>query len=396
MKKLVWILLVAVLALMPAGALFAQDAPPVLCGDLEAEDCEILETAAAADSEVTEASYDFEINFELSDIPELPFEQLAFNWVQQATYVTDPALSDKITAYVETLDADAMGDVSVLSDVLSMVIGGVDTQQAFVITLADETASLLSSEMGMPIPTEFGLEYALIDGVIYVNVSDLAEFIPELAGMPFQGWVGTELAPILDLVLAEVAADPEAMAAMGPIGAAIAGGMGSASTASGQPEAFDQFVSVTRLDDDEIDGEPVAVFETVFDFVEFASSPEFIEYVKEQVAMAEMMGADAPSEADIEEMEEMMPQIAPMVFEGLNYSLRQAIGEESGYTLETDSLMEWDLSSVMAMADAGDSSAYFGFSMETNTYDQNNVGSIEPPEGAFVVPAQMLLSMMGG
>ena len=67
-----------------------------------------------------------------------------------------------------------MGDLSVLSDVLKMMIDGVDTDQAFEITLTDDTASLLSSEMEMPIPTVIGLHYALIDGIIYVNVSELA------------------------------------------------------------------------------------------------------------------------------------------------------------------------------------------------------------------------------
>ena len=88
--------------------------------------------------------------------------------------------------------------------------------------------------------------------------------------------------------------------------------------------------------------------------------------------------------------------IAPMLFDGLDYTVLQAVGLESGYTLGTASEMYWDLASLMEMADSGSASdAEFGFSMIVESADQNAVGAIEAPEGAFVVPAQMLMSMMG-
>ena len=99
-----------------------------------------------------------------------------------------------------------------------------------------------------------------------------------------------------------------------------------------------------RLDDDEIDGEAAAVFSTIFDFVEFASSDVFVDYVAAQAAMAEQMGMEAVSEDDLAEMEEMMPMVAPMLFGGLDYEVQQAISLETGYTLATDVVMDWDLS----------------------------------------------------
>ena len=56
----------------------------------------------------------------------------------------------------------------------------------------------------------------------------------------------------------------------------------------------------------------------------------------------------------------------------------------------------------MAMAESdgqtamSDSDAAFYFSMLTNKYGQNEVDSIPAPQGAFVVPAEMLMSMIGG
>jgi hypothetical protein len=402
MKKFVWLFLAMLLAVIPVGSVFAQDAPPVLCGELDDESCMILEAAAVADDDVTSGAYDFDIDFELAGIPGMPVEQIAFNWVQEAVYVFDPDLEDVMMTYMEDLDADSMGDVAVLSDMLNMMINGADTEQAFEITLTDDTASLLSSEMDMPIPTTLGLHYALIDGIIYVNISELANYVPELAGLPIQGWVGTELAPLLDVVLAQAAADPNAMASMGPVGAALAGGAAGSSMDSDQLAVIEPFVDVERLQDDEIDGDTVAVFSTVFDFIEFATSDIFIDYVAAQSAMAEQMGMGSVSDADLAEMEEMMPMVAPMLFGGLDYEAQQAISLESDYTLVTDVVMDWDLSTLMTMAGSdgqsamSDSEAVFNFSMLTNSYDQNEVDSIPAPQGAFVLPAEMLMSMMGG
>ena len=402
MRKFVWLFLAMLLAVIPVGSVFAQDAPPVLCGELDEEDCMILEDAAAADSEVTSGAYDFSIDFEIAGIPGMPVEQIALSWVQESVYALDPNLEKDMMAYLEELDADSMGDVEVLSEVLNMAIDGADTEQAFEITISDDTASLLSSEMGMPIPTKIGLHYALVDGIIYVNISELAAYVPELAGLPIQGWVGTELAPLLYVALAQIAADPSAMASMGPASAALAGGAAGSTMTSEQLAIFEPFVDVQRLKDEEIDGEPAAIFSTVFDFIEFASSDVFIDYVAAQAAMAEQMGMEAVSDDDLAEMEEMMPMVAPMLFGGLDYEAQQAVGIDSGYTLATAVGMDWDLSSLLAMAESdgesamSDSEAVFYFGMETNKYGQNEVDGVPAPQGAFVLPAEMLMSMIGG
>jgi len=402
MKKFVWLFLAMLLALIPVGSVFAQDAPPVLCGELDDESCMILENAAIADSEVTSGAYDFDMDFILAGIPGMPVEQIAFNWVQESVYAIDPDLEADMTAYLEDLDADSMGDVTVLSDILNMLINGADTEQAFEIRLTDDTASLLSSEMGMPVPTTLGLHYALIDGIFYVNISELAAYVPELAGLPIQGWVGTDLAPLLDVALAQIAADPNAMASMGPASAAIAGGAAGSSMDSDQLAIIEPFVDIERLQDAEIDGEAVAVFSTVFDFIAFATSDIFVDYVAAQAVMAEQMGMGSISDADLAEMEEMMPMVAPMLFSGLDYEVQQNISLESDYTLRTDVLMDWDLSTLMALAESdgqsamSDSGAGLSFSMLTNSYGQNEVDSIPAPQGAFVLPAEMLMSMMGG
>jgi hypothetical protein len=402
MKKFVWLFLAMSLALIPVGSVFAQDAPPVFCGDLADEDCILLEDAAALDSEVTSGAYDFVVDVEVVGIPGMPVEEIAFSWVQESIYALDPNLEEDMMAYLEGLDADSMADIDVLSDVLTMAIDGADTEQAFEITIGADTASLLSSEMGMPIPTEIGLHYALVDGIIYVNISELAAYVPELAGLPIQGWVGTELAPLLDVALAQMAADPNAMASMAPFTAALAGGAAGSSMTSEQLAFFEPFVDVQRLRDDAIDGEPIAVYSTVFDFIDFASSDEFVDYVAAQAAMAEQMGMEAISEDDLAEMEEMMPMVAPMLFGGLDYEVQQAISLDSGYTIATAAAMNWDLASLLAMAESdgesamSDSEAVLYFGMETNKYGQNEVDEVPAPQGAFVLPAEMLMSMIGG
>ena len=111
MRKFVWLLLAMLLALIPVGSVLAQDVPPVLCGDLDKEDCMILEDAAVADSEVTSGAYDFAIDFEIVGIPGMPVEEIALTWVQESIYAMDPDSEENRMAYLEGLDADSRGYV---------------------------------------------------------------------------------------------------------------------------------------------------------------------------------------------------------------------------------------------------------------------------------------------
>ena len=102
MKKFVWIFLAMLLALIPVGSVFAQDAPPVLCGELDEEDCaDLWKQRLSPTAKSPKAPTISTSTLKLAGIPGMPVEQIAFNWVQEAVYVFDPDLEEDMTAYLE-------------------------------------------------------------------------------------------------------------------------------------------------------------------------------------------------------------------------------------------------------------------------------------------------------
>ena len=396
MKRFVFVLFAFVFALAPAGALFAQSDPAdVFCGDLAEEDCALLVDAAAADQEVAEGAYDMVFDFELNGVPNAPMDDLAFTWMQTARYRMNPGLADAMMG-MEEMDPMMMADMDTLTELMTAVVENVDTHQDFTVQLSDEIAGMLSEQVGFPLPEEINLGLVIVDGIGYVNLDDIAVLVPDAEGLT--GWVGTELAPVLAEILAQAAEDPDFQEAMAPLAMAIGGSMAGSQMADEQAEALEAFQSVERGRDADIDGEEAAVFSSDFDFVSFISSPIFFTMLTEQLAM---MGDDAPSAAELQQVQFMMPMIAPMLFGGLNFAADQYVGLDSGYTLRTETALNWDLSSLAGLAAmTGDPSmaeslpSYFGYSLVVDSYDQNDVGDIEAPADAVVVDADMLVDSM--
>ena len=390
MKRLFALALVlaVMVALLPAAPVFAQGADDVFCGDLSSEDCTILEDAAMADKESHEGAYDMTLDIELDGVPNAPFDTFAFTLNLSSVYRVDPDAAAELEA-MSGMEIDP-GDTDTVSKIVTTLINGVNTYQSLNIQFPPDVAEALGAQMGAPLPADITVNYAIVDGIGYLDLDSVAASFPEAEGLT--GWVGTELAPIIEEAMAQAADNPDAQSAMAP----AMMGMAGQQMAEQQKEVFQQFTSIQRLDDEVVDGADTAVFESTFDFAAFASDPAFFEIVGQQLAA---MGEDAPSPADLAQIQFMMPMIAPMLFGGLDFTTTEYIDLESGYTTLGELTFAWDLSTLgslaaMAGQDASGLPSFFGMWVTVDSADQGDAGDIEAPEGAMVVPAESIVASM--
>ena len=387
MRTLLPLLLALVFALVPA-TLFAQDMedPVVFCGDLTEEQCMLLTDTAANMEGMTSGAYESTLDFLLIGIPEAPFNEIAVNWNQLGAYVSDPDFQAKLDAMSDEEMMAMSGDPEAAIAFAMDVFDNIDTAQQTNIMLGEETAELLSANIGYPLPTDISIRFAIVDGVGYINLDDLAAIVPEMGGMT--GWIGTELRPVLEYVLENADLEASGSDDMAQIGA-----MAAVASPEAQLEIFGDYLDIAQTSEDP------AVFVTTFDMGAFVTSPAFIEMVVSQIEATE--GAPI-SAGDIAQAQAMLPMVAPMLFGGLDVSSVQTIDPASMYTLDYATTFEWDLSSLISMAamtgamppaPAG-AQTFVGFNTNTVYGDHNAIEAIELPENAMFVPGETVVQML--
>lgn len=404
MRTVLIAMLALCIAFVPAVTFAQSDG--VYCGDVDDQvpgSCDLLIAAAENDKEVVDGAYDIEFDLLLSNIPDAPFDELQLTWLQTGVYTSNSDLREELLADIDVTSADELQDPATMMALIDAFLSTSNTQQDITLLLSDAIVDAISEESDFPVPSQIDLSFAIIDGIIYIDLSTIAEYIPQ-AGM-LGGWVGTELAPFLELGLEQAAADPDAQAALMAMGGAMAMAMSSEGQAAmeeaqaAQLEMVSDYLTIERLEDEELEDEDAAVFLTTFDLAGFASSPEFMDMAMQQMAMMEAMGQDVPSEEELAEMEEMMPMIAPVLFEDFLYDTYQLVGLDSELTRVTAVDLVWDMTGLMEMAaesgqDVPDEAPLFDMVMIVDSYAQNEIGEIVAPAGALVLPAAMIMGMM--
>ncbi len=399
---LVLTLLVALLA-MPAAA-FAQEMPPVPCGDLSEDDCALLQDSRAANMEVN--SYDASVNFDfsLTGLPNLP-QDISFGVVSDGSFYFSPEFMQQAKDFQAMMQEDDGSDPMAMME-QSMNMGMMFYDEAafdmtWDISLSDEVATLLSQQAGVAIPTELNLPLRLVDGFFYANLDDVGQIVPGLSG-----WIGFDMVGFLEASMDQtMTALEEGVNSMDP---ATMGAMMGSGTAM-NPElqaAVDANTMVERLDDATVDGVDVAQFAWSFDLGGFLAEPAVIDMLMQQIsAQMEMQAAVDPgaapmTDADIQMVAEMVPMLAPMLLSGLEWETNSAIGLDDLYVYNTESNVYWDLGSTIGMAGAmmGDPSASgvasdAAFSLDVSAVNSNfnSDVEIEAPEGAQIIPLEQML-----
>ncbi len=280
MKKLFLITLVTMLALIPTGTLFAQSdsVPSVHCGDLAQADCDLLNESRTAMEDLTSAASLFQFDADLSSLLNLSAENGGLGYTQETRFAVEQEVLDAIKVVGE-MDADALAaqfsDEQAFTDFVTQIVLNTDLEQTFTVDLSGDLAASLSTQMGVSLPQELMVQYALVDGILYLQLSQVAEMIPALGFL--DGWVGFDLPSAIalfaengTLTLPENLEEFQAGLIVPGIAMTGMGALGEDQSSA----MFDEHKTVIRLGDSEIDGTPVAVYATTLDLVGLLTDPD--------------------------------------------------------------------------------------------------------------------------
>lgn len=401
--------LALVLTLLLAGTAFAQTEPPVYCEDLSDSDCAVLTDSQAAMSTVTSGTSQTDLSILLRDIPEAPFEEIALDYTQDTTFSVDPSVFDTINelkAMNPRQIQQMMSNPETLYGLIGELVSSISTDVAMTLDLSGELAMALSEQSGVPLPENMEFHVVLVDGVIYANLDSLAAFAPEVAML--QGWVGVELQPLLDEASQSGVAqmsNQEALEISTALGYVNTGASGPflVSLATADPNGeYLQFVNTQRLDNETVGDTELAVFSSTFDYQTFFQSPIF----RQLLAQVMEQQGTAMSDAELDQIIGMAQMFGPAVMTTLILEVREWIGVEDNYLYNTSAVFQWDLSSIAALAALGGNAVpipqlppgaqpYIGFEVMTNSSDLNGEVSVAAPEGAMIIPTEVLLQSAG-
>lgn len=392
--RLICAVLAALMPLLLAAPVFAQDetpAFPVLCGDLAEEDCAILEEATLASQDLSSYAMDMSMDFSMAGIPDMPADPLAFNMTIDGRFALDETAKAVMQRMYLLQGGSAEADMQELFEQMPELMvdlyRGMNFDMTVAYALPPELAAEISADSEVAFPEEMGFDIRMIDGMMYMNVGELRALMPEDDTLT-SDWIGIDYVGMLEMQMEE-----SADMADNPMTAGVMSGLAMAQMMKDMQE----FVTVERLDDVELDGQSGAVFVYTPDVVGFLGSDAFMNLLN-QVGAA--MGDEAPSAAEMEEAATMLSFVAPMLFRDLVIEARTTIGLDDFMTYATEFDLVWDLASLMqfaAMTDPslgevmGDAEPVIEWNFAVNMNDFNAEMEFEVPEDVQNIPLEQMM-----
>jgi hypothetical protein len=383
------LLVVLALLLGTFGTAFAQDETPApFCGDLDPDDCTLLQDAQAAMMEVSSYRSSATYDVSVAGIPGLPADEININLMMDGSFAMDEAA---MAAATQLMGKDQQAVMTALGEdasALADLINGWNVDATIDYELTSELADLLGAQSGVTIPASASVGVIMADGVLYLDLSAFSAL-----GAP-EGWIGI---PVGELVQAQIDAGvfEQAAAQMDPanLDPSTAASLGLANMLTGNPQQFEQFMTIERSEGD--GGE--AVFTSSVDVAGFVASPEFSDLIT-SLADAGAFAESGLTSADIEANLPMVGMMAPMIFADLVVRNSVTIDPENNYVTNTSSEFSWDLAGLLQMAAMSgqlppelDSSAPMAFSF-TTSIDNSDFNSpdltVEAPADAMMIPAE--------
>jgi hypothetical protein len=210
MRKFVYSLLCALLLtsslVAPALAQDSPFAPPVICGDLDAADCSILEDSAAAMQGVTAYAFDIEYKTFVTGLPEMEIESVEITFGATGMMEIDPdvvAAMQELTAASMSGDADTVAAaMEEMTAILLDFYAGVNFDGEVYFSVPEELAAILSEDSDVPMPPDLTFAFRIIDGMFYMQISEFKEFAPDLEEFPAD-WIGFDLVGLMEQSMAQ-------------------------------------------------------------------------------------------------------------------------------------------------------------------------------------------------
>lgn len=354
MRKLL-VLFLLLLGMTLVGPVMAQD--DVFCGDLAAEDCDLLKLSAQAMADLSSVAADLNVQIDLEGIPGTP--NLNINLSGTAAYDVDDAAMEASMAASMDLES------------IKTILGGFAGEIALTLTLPDD----LAMQAGLPSGT-IDLELKLVDGVGYINFDTLDALTGGmLAAQGMTGWGGINFVELLDMA---VAANPDALGALD---------MGTSAMTMMDMDALmglTNYITIARAAD--VDG--AATFVTTVDFAGMVNDTAFQDLVKEQMEAT----GQAASDADFAQAIAILQVVASQ----MNITVTQFVDPATGYNLGGEIAVNVDLTALMAASGqeaSGESIISVTASLDYSGFNETTVSA---PENASIAPAEMLMGLLGG
>lgn len=392
-KSLMPVMTIALLIMLIAASAvpaFAQDLPAPFCGDLSEEDCTILVESQDASLAVESFSNYLDVNILIAGIPGMPADELAFNYNQDGTYSLDPELAMAITQMQMQDPAALMEDMDAMIELLLDLYANLGFDATVSFTMPEEIAALISEQAGVTVPTTVSAMGRMVDGIGYGNIDELAGEIDELNGI--SGWYGIDVVSLMQMGFEQSMAQADQS---GNMAASMTGyGLTNFLNTEEGRAMIEEYVEIERAADETVDGADVAVFNSTFDFGRFIGSPAFAELLVSQLDTINQLAETELTEEELSQVLTMLPMFGPMLFTGLDFEITRRIDLESYQVVESELVFDWDLSSLIAVAQMADSSLelpeglspVISLNVVNNAADFDAIEEITAPEDAVIMP----------
>lgn len=391
MKRVYTLILIFSLLLSFTASAFAQE--PV-CGDLSAEDCDILYGSSEAMMEITSGVQSVSVSVQALNVPQTPFTDISFDFALDTVYGYS---EDAAAAAMEMQEmspeelADLYADPEALADLVLAILGGLSASIDMTTNFSEELAAALTQDPSMGSwPQSVSLGVVLDGGIAYLDLSTLEPLLGDTMG-GMSGWVGLDILPWVEASLMQSAVDPNAAVAASASTQVGAGPLFTQLASADPMGMVTPFLSIARVGDDVVDDEDVAVFSTTINWDAFVQSP----YFEQLVVLALSQDPEAtPTQTEIDQTVTLGRMFGPALLSGITLELIEMVSLDSGYLLATDFTLDWDLSdlaALAAMAGTGelgiDDNAAIMASIVTSNSNLNGDVEVEVPADAFIIPA---------
>ncbi len=357
--RLIRLVCVLLLVIGIHGVTRAQDAN---CGDLSESDCALLTESSAVMGEIESGILHLDVR--------ITVDSGVGGNVVSAQIRGDGGFTIDWDAYNDLINSP-ITDAAVVDNLVRVLVGS-SLDMSFLFTLPGEIGGLT----GVSTVDEIGtLDFRIVDGVFYLNTDKLT---PSLGQAPL-GWFGIDYADAIAEILLQDAS------------------VLSSSLLLLRTMPPPDFSAWTRVDDIEMDGQTMAVFEQVIAFADIVADPLIRQSVATQFLLfiqTEGLGAGF-SQAQLETAVNNYIEL----FAGLTLTMQQVIGTEDYYVYDAVLIIDWQ-PSTDAQLDVLSGPDPIGFGVlagnmhseaTLNIRHHNQTPPVTAPANATVVPLNTLL-----
>lgn len=369
----------------------------VLCGDLDDADCEILQNS-----------------------------QETMSTVESMSFVGEGAFTINIDGLAITIDmnmdssyaADAGALMAMQNDPEAM-LGMMDNPEAMqeMMTMYGEVLNEITAQMNISInlpgfllgsdaPNEINLQMVAEDGIFYLYAEDFESGTGEWIGLDMSNF-GEEYAAIMEEAMADLdneemnmedfmaIYDNELMALMG------------------DTEFWNDYVTVTRLSDEDVAGQAMAVFITEYDYAGALNDDRLTDalgdYMDSIFAMLEEDMATAEAEITPEELTEFFSELTQTLLGNMEMQQVVWVGLDDSYVHHSEAtyIIEMDIEALaqviedfsgepVDMSDMGFRTMTFSMTFMTDASNFNEPVEVEVPTDVEIVdPFEEMSADMG-